>query len=63
MSKSNSDDKAKVMVEISGIAAAGAVAGYAVAIATSVALAAPMGIGAGIACIGYGVIRFLKRTK
>lgn len=47
--------------KITLLAGAGAGAGALVATTAAIALAGPMAIGAGIACIAYGVIRIFKK--
>ncbi|MEO5775446.1 MAG: hypothetical protein ABIQ27_00995 [Flavobacterium sp.] len=47
--------------KITLLAGAGAGAGALVATTAAIALAGPMAIGAGIACIAYGVIKIFKK--
>lgn len=55
------DEKGKAKTLVAGIGAAGGAAGAAIAAATGIAFAAPIAIGAGIACLAYGIIKMVKK--
>jgi hypothetical protein len=55
------DEQMKEAGKIGIIGTAGGAAGAAVAVAAGITFAVPMAIGAGIGCLSYGIIKWVKK--